>query len=135
MDSLKITHINPDGLIKNPAFTNVITVQGSGKTIYIGEMNANDAAGQPVGKGDLKAQTEQVMKNIGTALKAAGADWENVIKWNIYMVQGQDLKQGFEVFQKVWGNRPNPPVVTMLFVASLANPDYLIGMEAVAVVP
>lgn len=135
MDSLKITHINPEGLIKNPAFTNVITVQGSGKTIYIGEMNANNAEGQVVGKGDLKAQAEQVMKNIATALQAAGGDWENVVKWNIYVVEGQDLQKGFEVFQKVWGQRPNPPVITMAFVAALANPDYLMGMEAVAVVP
>ena len=62
MDSLIIKHINPDGLIRNPAFTNVITVQGNGKTIYIGEMNANNAAGEIVGKGDLKAQTEQALK-------------------------------------------------------------------------
>lgn len=135
MASLKIEHINPDGLIKNPAFTNVITIQGNAKTVYIGEMNANDASGQIIGKGDLKAQTEQVMKNIETALHAAGGDWGNVIKWTLHVVQGQDLQQGFEVFQKVWGKRPNPPVITMAFVSALANPDYLIGMEAVAVVP
>lgn len=135
MNTLNIQHLNPDGLIKNPAFTNVVTVQGSGKTIYIGEMNANDAKGNVVGKGDLKAQTEQVMQNIVTALHAAGADLEHVIKWTLNVVQGQDLRIGFEVFQKVWGNRPNPPAITMSFVAGLANPDYLLGMEAIAVVP
>lgn len=135
MSKLEVQHLNPDGLIKNPAFTNVITVRGAAKTIYIGEMNANDENGNVVGKGDIKAQTQQVMKNVGIALKAAGADWEHLVKWTINIVQGQDLQAGFEAFQQAWGNRPNPPVVTMAFVAGLANPAYLLGIEAVAVVP
>lgn len=135
MDSLKVEHINPDGLIKNPAFTNVVTVQGNAKTVYIGELNANNKAGEIIGKGDMKAQAEQVFKNMETALHAAGADWENVIKWTVYVVQGQDIKPGFEAFQKVWGKRPNPPLITMNFVAGLGNPDYLLGIEAIAIVP
>jgi hypothetical protein len=43
------------------------------------------------------------------------------------------LQEGFEAFQQVWGKRPDPPVITGVFVASLANPDYLLGIEAVAV--
>jgi enamine deaminase RidA (YjgF/YER057c/UK114 family) len=133
MSTSKIEHINPDNLIKNPAFTNVITVSNPAKTIYIGEQNSNNANGEIVGKGDLKVQTTQVLKNIETALKAAGAGFDNVIKWTIYLVEGQSLQEGFEAFQQVWGKRPDPPVVTALFVASLANPDYLLGIEAVAV--
>jgi enamine deaminase RidA (YjgF/YER057c/UK114 family) len=135
MASLKITHINPDGLIKNPAFTNVVTVEGNAKTIYIGEINANNEAGEVIGKGDLKVQAEQVMKNIGTALHAAGADWENLIKWTVYLVQGQDIQPGFEAFQKFWGKRPNPPLITVLFVPALGRPEHLLGIEAIAVVP
>ena len=133
MGALKIEHINPDELIKNPAFTNVITVSNPSKTIYIGEQNSNNAKGEVVGKGDLKIQTITVLKNIEAALKAAGAGFGNVIKWTIYLVEGQSLQEGFEAFQQVWGKRPDPPVITALFVASLANPDYLLGIEAVAV--
>jgi enamine deaminase RidA (YjgF/YER057c/UK114 family) len=133
MSTSKIEHINPDNLIKNPAFTNVITVSNPAKTIYVGEQNSNNAKGEVVGKGDLKVQTIQVLKNVEAALKAAGAGFDNVIKWTIYLVEGQSLQEGFEGFQQVWGKRPNPPVVTALFVASLANPDYLLGIEAVAV--
>ena len=43
------------------------------------------------------------------------------------------LQEGFEAFQQVWGKRPNPPVIASFFVAALANPDYLLGIEAVAV--
>jgi enamine deaminase RidA (YjgF/YER057c/UK114 family) len=133
MSTTMIRHINPDGLIKNPAFTNVIVVSGDPKTIYIGEQNSNNAKGEIVGKGDFKVQSEQVLKNIEVALKAAGAGFENVIKWSVYVVQGQNLQTGFEAFQRAWGNRPNPPIITMNFVAGLANPDYLLGIEAIAV--
>jgi enamine deaminase RidA (YjgF/YER057c/UK114 family) len=131
----QLQHINPDGLNKNPAFTNVITVTGPAKTIYIGGQDAIDGAGQIVGKGDIKRQTEQVLNNLQTALKAAGAALENVIKWNLYVVQGQPLQPGLEAFQQIWGRRPNPPVITMAFVAGLANPDFLVEMDAIAVIP
>lgn len=130
-----VQHLNPDGLNKNPAFTNVIVVTGNAKTIYIGGQDAVDASGTIIGKGDIKAQTEQVLKNLLTALEAAGAKPEHVIKWNLYVVQGQSIQAGFEAFQQVWGRRPNPPAITMAFVAGLANPDFLIEMDAIAVIP
>jgi len=131
----QVQYINPDALNKNPAFTNVIVVSGSVKTVYVGGQDAVDASGTIVGKGDLKAQAEQVLQNIQAALAAGGAQLEHVIKWNIYVVQGQSLRTGFEVFQRVWGNRPNPPAITVLFVAGLAHPDFLLEMDAIAVVP
>ncbi len=130
-----VQYINPEGLIKNPAFTNVIVVTGSAKTVYVGGQDAVDAAGTIIGKGDIKAQAEQVFINLQTALEAGGAKLEHVIKWNTYVVQGQPLQPAFEVFQRVWGNRPNPPAITLLFVSGLAHPDFLCEMDAVAVVP
>src|SRR6185436_2177743 len=130
-----VRYINPDNLSKNPAFTNVITVTGPARTIYVGGQDALDASGTIVGKGDIKKQTEQVLNNIIMALKAVGADLEHIIKWNLYVVEGQSIQSGFEAFQQVWGRRPNPPAITMAFVAGLANPDFLIEMDAIAVVP
>jgi enamine deaminase RidA (YjgF/YER057c/UK114 family) len=129
-----VQHIYPDGLHKNPAFTNVIAVSQPSRTIYIGGQNAVDSTGSIVGKGDLKAQTEQILANIQTALEAAGADIHDVIKFTIFAVQGQDIRPGYELFQKAWGQHPNPPLVSMAFVAALANPDFLMEIEAVAVV-
>ena len=131
----QVQHINPESLSKNPAFTQVVTVTGPGKTIYIGGQDALDASGAIVGKGDIKQQTEQVFKNLQIALRASGADLEHVIKWNIYIVQGQPLRPGFEVAQQTWGNRPNPPAITVMFVAGLAHPDFLVEVDAIAVVP
>jgi enamine deaminase RidA (YjgF/YER057c/UK114 family) len=130
-----IEHINPDSLHKNPAFTQAVAVTGAAKTIYIGGQDAVDADGNIVGKGDVARQTEQVFRNLKEALKAAGAGLENVVKWNVYIVHGQSLQAGFGVFQKEWGRRPNPPAITGMFVAGLANPDFLVEMDAVAVVP
>ncbi len=56
---------------KNPAFTQAIVVTGAAKTIYIGGQDAVDKSGKIVGKGDLKAQTEQVFENLQTVLAAA----------------------------------------------------------------
>lgn len=126
----QVSYINPDGLPKNPAFTNVVIVTGQIKTIYIGGQNAVDASGTIVGKGDIKKQTEQVLINLQAALKAGGAELEHIVKWNLYVVQGQDIQQGFEAFQQVWGRRPNPPAITFMFVSGLANPDFLVEMDA-----
>ena len=130
-----VQHLNPEGLHKNPAWSNVVTVSGRAKTIYVGGQNAMDPSGQIVGKGDIAAQTEQVFRNLETALRAAGARLEHVIKWNLFVLAGQPLQPGFEVFQRVWGQRANPPVITAAMVAGLAHPDFLLELDAVAVLP
>ena len=130
-----VEYLNPDGLHQNPAFTNIVVVTESAKTIYIGGQNSVNASGEIVGHGDLKVQAIQAFENLQTALNAVGASLEHIIKWNVYVVQGQPLHPGFEAFQEVWGNRPNPPAITMMVVAGLANPDFLIELDAVAVVP
>jgi enamine deaminase RidA (YjgF/YER057c/UK114 family) len=130
-----VKHMNPDTLHNNPAFTQVVVVAGPAKTVYVGGQDAVDASGNIVGKGDLAAQAEQVLANLQAALAAAGATLEHIIKWNVYVVQGHALQPAFAVFQRVWGRRPNPPAITMVFVAGLAHPDFLVEMDAVAVVP
>jgi enamine deaminase RidA (YjgF/YER057c/UK114 family) len=131
-----VQFLNPDDLPKNPAYTNVIVVSGSVKTIYIGAQGAFDAAtGTIIGRGDIGVQSVQVMKNIQAALAAAGAGLEHLIKWNIYLVQGQPLQPGIEAFQRVWGNRPNAPANTVMYVSELVPADFLICIDAIAVLP
>ena len=109
MTTGRVEHLNPEGLIRNPAFTNVVVVSGPVRTIYVGGQDAITGDGEVVGKGDLAAQTEQVLANLLTALAAAGAGPEHVIKWNLLIVEGQSIELGYAAFQRVWGNRPNPP--------------------------
>jgi len=132
----QVQYINPEALNQNPAFTNVVVVTGSVKTVYIGGQDAIDSSGKIVGIGDIKAQTQQVLKNIQTALAAGNAGIEHIIKWNLYVVQeGQSLQAGFEAFKEFWGMRPNPPLISFVFVSGLANVDFLVEMDAIAVVP
>ena len=128
-------YINPDSLNMNPAYTNVVVVEGNVKTVHIGGQDAVNASGEIVGKGDIVAQTEQVLANVRAALEAGGARAEHIIKWNLYVVEGQPLEAGFAAFQNAWPETPNPPAITMAFVSALAHPDFLVEMDAVAVVP
>jgi enamine deaminase RidA (YjgF/YER057c/UK114 family) len=133
--SKQVQYINPDGLLKNPAFSQIVTTQGNGITIYIGGQNPVNAQREIVGKGDLAEQTEQVMQNIQTALSACGATFANLVKLTIHIVQGQDLYRGFQASQKYLGDLKNPPAITGFFVCALAHPDFLVEIDAIAFIP
>jgi len=128
----KIDFINPDGLLKNPAFSQIAITRGNGNTIYIGGQNSITKDLQIIGKGDIILQTEYVLKNIEIALKAASATLDDLFKLTIYIVQGQDVQKGFAGAQKFLKKLNNPPVITGVIVAGLANPEYLVEIEALA---
>jgi enamine deaminase RidA (YjgF/YER057c/UK114 family) len=127
-----IEFINPDELSKNPAFSQVAVTKGNGSTIYIGGQNAITKDLEIIGKGDITRQTEYVLKNIEAALHACGADVNDLFKLTIYIVQGQDIRKGFEGAQGFLKKLTHPPVISGIVVAGLANPDYLVEIEAVA---
>ena len=105
---------------KNPAFTQVITVDGATKTIYVGGQNAVNAKGEIVGN-DIASQSQQAFKNVITALEAAGATLDDVIKMTIYLVQGQSFQEVFAAAQQV-KRMEVPPTVSGIMVVGLANP-------------
>jgi 2-iminobutanoate/2-iminopropanoate deaminase len=127
---MKITHINPEGLHKNPAFSQAVVAEG-GKTIYIGGQNGILADGSMAGD-SLGSQTEQAYKNILEILKTVGASQENVVKQTIFVVKGQDIREGFAATQKVWGNFPT--AISFAFVETLGVAGALVEIEAIAVV-
>jgi enamine deaminase RidA (YjgF/YER057c/UK114 family) len=128
----KIDFINPDDLLKNPAFSQIAITKGSGNTIYIGGQNAITKDLAIIGKGDITVQTEYVLKNIETALNSCNATLDDLFKLTIYIVQGQDIRKGFEGAQNFLKKLSSPPVITGVIVAGLANPDYLVEIEAIA---
>jgi enamine deaminase RidA (YjgF/YER057c/UK114 family) len=130
-----ITHLNPDGLHKNPAYSQAVVVAGPAKTVYVGGQNAVDAHGNVVGKGDIKAQSAQAIRNIEAAVVAAGGSLEHVIKWTVYLVEGQPFQPGFEAFVEAWPVGSEPPIVTAAVVSALAAPDFLVEIDAIAVIP
>ena len=134
-ERIKIARLNPERLIRNPAFTQAISVEGPHRTVYVGGQNAVDAEGNIVGKGDIAQQSETASRNLTVALEAAGATLDHVVKMNVYVVQGQNARAGFEGSRRVWGDTPRPPTVSVIYVASLAHPDFLVEFDAIAVVP
>lgn len=127
-----IDFINPDRLLKNPAFSQIAVTKGSGSTIYIGGQNAITSDLEIIGKGDITAQTAYILKNIEIALDACNAALDDLFKLTIYIVQGQDVQKGFAGAQEFLKKLSHPPVITGVIVAGLANPDYLVEIEAVA---
>jgi len=130
-----IKFINPETLSKNPAFSQVAVINGRHTTIYIGGQDAVDREGKLVGKGDLGKQAQQILENLEAALQSAGAGFEHVVKWNIYFVKGQSPQEALKVFQPRMSKLKAPPLVTGVFVEALANPDFLLEIEAIAVLP
>jgi enamine deaminase RidA (YjgF/YER057c/UK114 family) len=131
---MKVEHLNPDGLHRNPAFSQVVTVEGAGRTIYVGGQNAVDVSGAIVGDA-VGAQTRQALRNVETALAGAGAVLTDIVTWRVSVVAGQPLGEAFAAAQQAWGRRSNPPAISVLVVTGLANPRFLVEIEAVAVTP
>ncbi|MFZ7115343.1 MAG: RidA family protein [Bacteroidota bacterium] len=124
--------INPDELMKSPAFTQMVITKGCGSTIYIGGQNAVTKDQEVIGKGDIVVQTKHILKNIEIALKAADATIDDLFKLSIYIVHGQDVQKGFEGAQEFLKRIKTPPVITGVIVAGLANPQFLVEIEAIA---
>ncbi len=130
-----VHHLNPPALHTNPGYSQAVAVAGPATTVYVGGQNSVDQQGAVVSQGDLKAQALQALANVRAAVQAAGGDLEHVVKWTVYVVEGQPVPRGFEAFVETWGDRPDPPAVTVVIVSGLAHPDYLVEIDAVAVIP
>ena len=102
-------------------------------SIYVSGQIAFNPQGKLVGKGNMKAQTRQVFRNIKAVLAAAGAKMEHIIKINTYITDGSKFMDMLEARGDVFGN--NLPASTAVVVAGLAFPGLLIEVEAIAVKP
>ena len=130
---MTIKRLNPDTLHKNPAFTQVAVVDKSAKLVYVGGQNAVNVKGEIVGE-DIATQSVQAYKNVIAALEAAGATMADVFKMTIYMVQGQSFADGYAAIMPLVDPKTPPATVSGIMVAGLANPKYLIEIEAVAAI-
>ncbi|PZU01678.1 MAG: hypothetical protein DI630_11490 [Gordonia sp. (in: high G+C Gram-positive bacteria)] len=128
-----ITLLRPEGLVRSPAFSHVAVVPPGATTIYVGGQNAVDATGAIVG-GDVGAQTAQVMKNLQTALAAAGATMSDVVSMTLFAVDGIDLTAGYAVAAQALDPTGDPPLIAAAMVASLAVPGALVELSAIAAV-
>ena len=130
----KLEYPVADGLFKNPAYSHTVVASGS-RTVYISGQVAMDAEGRLVGAGDLGAQTEQVMRNLGAALAAAGANFADVVKTTTYIVGYKpEMRAVVSRTRSPFFAGREPPASTLVGVSALALPEWLIEIEAIAVV-
>jgi len=126
--------VNPEGLSKPPSYTHVVTARG-GTTVFIAGQAALDSNGQLVGKGDLRAQAQQVHENLKIALAAVGASFADVVKMNTYVVNYQPRdRELLAGVRDQYLPKAHRPASTLVGVQSLALPELLIEIEAIAVV-
>jgi enamine deaminase RidA (YjgF/YER057c/UK114 family) len=126
-----IERINPQGLSTPNGYAHVVSARG-GRTVYIAGQLARDAQGRTVGAGDFAAQTRQVFANLEVALKAAGASFEDVVKMNTYVRDAGQVQVVRDVRAKYFTKAL--PASTLVEVSRLASPEFLIEIEAIAVV-
>jgi enamine deaminase RidA (YjgF/YER057c/UK114 family) len=129
----KIEHPHPDGLLRNSGFSQVVVAAGT-RTIHTAGQVSIDEHGTLVGAGDLAAQTAQAMRNVGLALTAAGASYADIVKITTYVI---DYKPEHRVVigkaRAPFFANGTPPASTLVGVAALALPEWLVEIEAVAV--
>ncbi len=135
--ALEIERFQPEGMNVRmshgqPAYSHVVTVSGSGKLVYIAGQLARDIDGNCVGKGDMRAQMEQVFANLDRCLKAAGASWADVVKTNTFVTDYEAFAKCGDVRMRYFGVAT--PTSTTVGVTELAGPDFMVEIEAVAVV-
>ena len=128
-----IEFLNPATLAPTPGYTQVVRVTG-GQTIYLAGQVALDSSRNLVGRGDFRAQAQQVFENIKTALAAVGADFSHVVKLNMYVVDRSQLPVLREIRDR-YVNTQAPPASTLVEVRSLAQEEFLLEIEAIASLP
>jgi enamine deaminase RidA (YjgF/YER057c/UK114 family) len=126
--------INPPTLNPTNGFTHVVTSVG-GKTIHVsGQVSVNEKA-EVIGKGDMRAQTDRVFENLKACLAAAGATFKDVVKITYFVV---GLKaEHVPIIREIRAKHldmTNPPASSLVGVAALVVPDWMIEIELVAVV-
>ncbi len=129
---MEMMYLQPENVPK-PAgdYSNGLIVK-KGRLVVISGQVAWDAKGNLVGKGDIKAQAGQVFENLKNMLTGAGASFKDVIKLGIFLVNREDCIPFREVRAQYL--KPPYPPTTLLVVKSLAREEWLLEIEAMAMV-
>jgi enamine deaminase RidA (YjgF/YER057c/UK114 family) len=124
--------INPPALPVPVGYSQVVATQGA-RTIYVAGQVSLDVIGNVVAPGDVIGQARRAFTNVKSAVEAAGATVEDIVKvtWYVVGYRPELLPHLAAARRDVFGD--HAPASTLVGVAALANPDYLVEVEAVAV--
>jgi enamine deaminase RidA (YjgF/YER057c/UK114 family) len=124
------------GVSPGPGYSHAVTV--SGRLAFVSGQVALDEGGQLVGPGDIGAQAQQALSNLHRIIRHLGADWPDVVKFGWYVLDTSSLQVirdvRDELIRPSLGDRPNP-ASTLVQVAALFRPGFLIEVDAVVALP
>lgn len=129
----RITRTSPTDL--HPPFANyshVVSVEGATRLVFCAGQVAADPSGQVLPPDDFTAQSKLVMTNLQKALEGGGATFADVTKVTIYVCNAHDVPKARTILRDWFG--PNPPASTLCVLRGLANPNFLLEVEAIAAV-
>ncbi|MEY9951765.1 RidA family protein [Leifsonia sp. EB34] len=131
---MAVTFLQPDGLVRSPAFSHVAVVPSGSATVYLGGQNGVDEAGALV-SADVGPQAARALDNAETALAAAGATLDDVVQWFVLIDVSADLGAAYGAIAPRLARDGAPPLVTASRVAGLGVPGALIEISAIAALP
>jgi reactive intermediate/imine deaminase len=121
--------------IRQPSghFSQATVIEARGKLVFISGMTARRADGSIAGVGDIEVQTRQVCENLKAAVEAAGGKMDDIVRVDVYVRN----MEHFDAIHKVRAQyfKPPLPASTMVEVTKMTSPDYLIEINAIAVLP
>ena len=128
-----VRFLNPSGMATPTTYSHVVEVRGPHRTVYIAGQTGVDASGKLAD--GFRAQAVQVMENIKAALAAVGGSFEHVVKMNTYLTDTATQAPIFREVRDAYLNKASRPAATSVQVVRLAQPGYLIEVEAIAILP
>jgi len=130
---MEIRYLQPDGLVRSPAFSHGAVVPPGAATIYVGGQNGVDETGKAVSD-DAAAQAVRAVDNVETVLRAAGATLADVVSWTVLIAADADVAAAYGAIAPRLARAGAPPLVTAARVAGLAVPGALLEISAIAAV-
>jgi 2-iminobutanoate/2-iminopropanoate deaminase len=121
--------------IRQPSghFSQATVIEARGKLVFISGMTARKADGSIAGIGDIEAQTRQVCENIKAAVEAAGGNMDDIVRVDVYVRNMEHFDKIHKVRREYF--KAPAPASTMVEICKMTSPDYLIEINAIAVIP
>lgn len=114
-------------------FSHATVIEASGRLVFVSGMTARRPDGSIAGIGDITEQTRQVCENVKAAVEGAGGTLDDVCRVDVYVRN----MEHFDAIHKVRAEyfKPPLPASTMVEITKMTSPDYLIEINAIAVIP
>jgi enamine deaminase RidA (YjgF/YER057c/UK114 family) len=130
--------LSPADLQRPHGYQHIVAVSG-GRTVFVAGQTPTDAEGNTLGGSSVSEQTAEALRNLERAIAAAGGSVDDVVKVTYYLVDAQptrvaEFEAGFGLAAKDGVRLPLKAAATLAGVQALANPEWLIEIDAIAVI-